>query len=60
MATTSPILSVSKEAGVSDLPMKVRADFSRALLAERSPDGLFNGQNAEYWLSAAIAAEAAL
>lgn len=47
------ILAVSKGPGVGDLPLKVRAPFAKALLAEERGDKA----EAEEFLAKAIAAE---
>jgi len=47
-------ISVSKEPGVADLPLKARGAFAKAIIAERQG----NHEEAEKQLQKAIAAEA--
>lgn len=58
MSTTSTngkeLLAITREEGVADLPMAVRASFAKALQAERNGDD----QAAADYLAKAILAEA--
>jgi len=51
------IIEITKEPGVSDLPLRAKAHFARALAAERN-GGSYITRTAEEWLKEAILAEA--